>query len=77
MVEVGDDKMHWEYTGPDPRDEVREYLERVEGKNTYNWHEEVRNDMQDEDGSLFNEMYLKEIYGVLDNFEYPHRVLLG
>jgi len=76
MVEVGDDKIHWEYTGPDPRDEVREYLKRVEDKTAYQWHEEVRDDIQDEDCSMFNEMYLTEMYGVLDNFDYPHRAYL-
>lgn len=32
--------------------------------------------MQDEDGSMFNEVYLKEMYGVLDNLDYPHRAYL-
>jgi hypothetical protein len=76
-VTVGEDEVYWEYTGPDPRDEVRDYLKRVEDKTEYDLHEEVRDDIQDEDGSSFNEMYLMEMYKILDYLDYPHRAYLN
>lgn len=72
MVKVGDNKVEWEYTGPDPRDEVAEYLKSVEDKEAYLWHEEVSPGTDEQ----FDEMYLMEIYGVLDNLDYPHRAYL-
>lgn len=73
-VEVLPDRVEWSYTGPDPDGQVEEYLKRVENKEAYDWHEEIRDEMtvgQDE----FDRMYLTEIYKQLDYFDHPHRVV--
>jgi hypothetical protein len=73
-VEIGSDKVQWSYTGPDPDGEVEEYLKSVEDKNTYDWHEEVHDDME-VGQEAFDQMYLLEIYGTLDYLDYPPRVV--
>jgi hypothetical protein len=70
-VEVFLDRVEWSYTGDDPQGEIEEYLNHVDGRDAYDWHEEVP---RPTDTEQFNEMYIREVAGALETFDPIDRV---
>jgi hypothetical protein len=64
-VEVFLDRVEWSYTGPDPDGEIKDYLEKVDDREAYDWPEELS---MSRDTEQFNEMYATQVAGVLPIF---------
>jgi hypothetical protein len=72
-VEVFLDHVEWTYTGPDPKRKIKGYLSKVDGRDAYDWHEEVPDPT---DTEKFNEMYIREVAGALETFDPIDRVIV-
>lgn len=72
-VEVFLDRVEWTYTGPDPNGEIEEYLNDVDGRDAYDWHEEIS---APTDTEKFNEMYIREVSGALETFDPIDRIIV-